>query len=226
MKPAIRLAAMMGLPVKYVFTHDDFRVGEDGPTHQPVEHELQLRLLEKITKNGFPTLLVFRPADAFETQQAWSVALKYESVPTVFIFSRQNVPQLQLVGNVDKGAYVVNCEPGATVTLIANGSDVHLAIGVAHLLSLCDVKCSVVSVPSIGLFLQQPKEYQDYVIPSDELRYGITSGLALNLLELVKDPDCIFSMKTFGASAPVQQLEKEFGFMPQNICDRILKRVK
>ena len=188
MKPAIRMAALMELPVKYVFTHDAFRVGEDGPTHEPVEHEHQLRLLEELhNQSGKPSLLVLRPADSAETTVAWEMAMANGDTPTALILSRQDVADLPSKGGdryrdaqgVRRGGYVVKGSGNPDVTLVGNGSEVSLLCDVAVLLDEAGISARVVSVPSIGLFLEQDEAYRRSVIPAGVPVFGLTAGLLL-----------------------------------------------
>ncbi len=186
MKPAVRLAALMELPVKYIWTHDAFRVGEDGPTHEPVEQEAQIRLMEELKNfSGKPSMLVLRPADAAETTVAWEMAMENRDTPTALILSRQNIPDLPAAtGNrldeaegARRGGYVVMDSPSAKVTLVANGSEVSLLCEVAVMLDAEQIPCRVVSVPSIGLFEIQDEEYKNSVIPANAPVFGLTAGL-------------------------------------------------
>ncbi len=223
-KPALRMAALMEAPVKFLWTHDAFRVGEDGPTHQPIEQEAQLRLLEKMhNHSGKPGFLVLRPADSAETTVAWKMALENTSTPTGLIFTRQNVEDItdyKLAGNMSKGAYVAY-EPKTKpeLVVIANGSEVSTAYEAIKLLPKKNIR--LVSVPSEGLFREQPKAYQDSILPKDVPRFGVTAGLAVNLLGLVGDTDRIHSLEHFGYSAPYKKLDEGFGFTPENIAKKI-----
>ncbi|MDE6010115.1 MAG: transketolase [Muribaculaceae bacterium] len=221
MKPAIRMSALMQLPVKYVFSHDAFRVGEDGPTHQPVEHEAQMRLLEELRNlGGKRSVLVLRPADSAEVIECYKIAMATNDRPTVMIFSRQDLEDLpgedrrEQAKGVNKGGYVVY---GAgvkhpAVTLVANGSEVSLAVHVAEELDKEGVKARVVSVPSVGEYLDQPQEYRDGVIPSDGKVFGITSGLPTTLYPLMRGDWKVYGLNRFGASAPAKVLDEKFGY--------------
>ncbi|MBW3568671.1 transketolase [Candidatus Parcubacteria bacterium] len=232
MKPALRLAALMQTPVKFLWTHDAFRVGEDGPTHQPVEQEAQLRLLEKLhNHSGKPGMLVLRPADAAETTVAWQLAIENTDTPTGLILTRQNVADVSdfaLASNAAKGAYIVH-EPKKSagqwpeLIVVANGSEVGTALEAIKLLPKKNIR--LVSVPSEGLFRQQPKAYQDSILLKDVPRYGVTAGLAVNLLGLVGDINRIHSLEHFGFSAPYQKLDQQFGFTAENIAKKIQKIV-
>ncbi|MCM1348574.1 MAG: transketolase [Firmicutes bacterium] len=230
MKPAVRMAALQQLPVKYVWTHDAFRVGEDGPTHQPVEQEAQIRLLEELhNTSGHRSMLVLRPADAAETIVCWQMAMDNNQSPTGLILSRQDVPDLpSATGNryeealgARRGGYVVMDSPGAQVTLVANGSEVALLCDVALLLEAEGIKASVVSVPSIGLFLDQDEEYRNSVIPADMPTFGLTAGLPSTLRPVVGSHSRIFGLDHFGASAPYKVLDEKFGFTPQAVLDQV-----
>jgi transketolase len=226
MKPALRLAALMEVPVKFLWTHDAFRVGEDGPTHQPIEQEAQLRLLEKLhNHSGKPGFLVLRPADGAETTVAWKMAIENASTPTGLIFTRQNIVDVtdyELALNAEKGAYIAH-EPKGKLDLVvvANGSEVGSAYEAIKLLRGRNIR--LVSVPSEGLFREQPKAYQDSILPKDIPRYGVTAGLAVNLLGLVGDIDRIHSLEHFGFSAPYKKLDEEFGFTPETLAKKIQK---
>ncbi len=227
MKPALRMAALMELPVKFLWTHDAFRVGEDGPTHQPIEQEAQLRLLEKVhNHSGKPGFLVLRPADIFETTMAWKLALENTSTPTGLILTRQNVEDVALefmsVEDMDKGAYVVfESSSPPELIVVANGSEVDTAFEAIGLLPERAIR--LVSVPSEGLFRSQNKNYQDSILPANIPKFGVTAGLAINLLGLVGDITRIHSLDHFGFSAPYQKLDQEFGFTPENLASKISK---
>ncbi len=229
MKPAIRMAALMELPVKYVFTHDSFRVGEDGPTHQPVEQEAQIRLLEKMANfSGKPSVVVLRPADPVEAVVAWKLAIENKTSPTVLILTRQNVTTLPAVGvsryedalNSAKGAYIVHPEKGdkLDLVLVANGSEVGLMADTALALEAEGKSVRVVSAPSEGLFRQQSKEYQESVIPVLSAPvYGYSAGLPDALLSLVGPLGDVFGREAFGASAPAPVLDEKFGFTVDSV---------
>lgn len=226
MKPAIRLAALMEQPVKFIWTHDAFRVGEDGPTHEPVEQEAQIRLMEQLQNhNGKNSMLVLRPADVEETTVAWRLALENTSSPTGLILSRQNIkslPEGNDYSQVEKGAYVVaGSEDNPDVILIASGSEVSTLIAGAELLRKDGVKVRIVSAPSEGLFRTQPKEYQETVILSQVKRFGLTAGLPVTLLGLVGSDGIIFGMKSFGFSAPYQVLDEKLGFTAENVYEQV-----
>ena len=225
MKPAMRIAALQEIPVKYIFTHDSFRVGEDGPTHQPVEQEAQIRLLEKMSNfSGKPSLEVFRPCDSAETVAAWKLAIENSTSPSALILTRQNVPELDALGSsrkdeafsgVVKGAYTVYKEQSAQLdmVLVANGSEVALLVGVAKELELSGKSVRVVSVPSEGLFRQQSSEYQESIIPQLSVAvFGISAGLPDALLSLVGPLGKVVGREAFGASAPASVLDEKFGY--------------
>ncbi|MFV0345473.1 MAG: transketolase family protein, partial [Bacteroidales bacterium] len=229
MKPAIRMSALMGLPVKYVWSHDAFRVGEDGPTHQPVEQEAQIRLMEKLKNHkGENSMLVLRPADAIETSVAWKLALENTSTPSGLILSRQNITDLPSSSNryddalqAAKGAYVVaDCE-NPDVLLLASGSEVSTLIEGAKLLAEDGVKTRVVSVPSEGLFRSQAKEYQESVLPKGVKRFGLTAGLPVNLESLLGENGRVWGLESFGYSAPYTKLDEEFGFTGKNVYEQV-----
>ncbi|MCC9062564.1 transketolase family protein [Flavobacterium piscisymbiosum] len=233
MKPAIRLAAIQELPVKYVWTHDSFRVGEDGPTHQPIEQEAQIRLLEKIKNHsGDQSLLALRPADAVETSVAWQMALENKKTPTGLILSRQDIKDLPTNGSsrfdeaseAKKGGYLVRSNPNPDITLIANGSEVATLIEAANELEQnFKLKINVASIISEGLFRSQSAEYQESVIPKDALVFGLTAGLPVNLENLVGSNGQVFGLDHFGYSAPASVLDQKFGFTSENARKEILK---
>lgn len=234
MKPAIRMSALMELPVKYVFSHDAFRVGEDGPTHQPVEHEAQMRLLEELRNlSGRRSVLVLRPADTAETLGCYKLAMETTDRPTVMIFTRQDINDIpgenreEVIANVAKGGYVVrNVEGRPDITLVANGSEVSLAWNVAENLAAKGVKARVVSVPSIGEFLDQPASYRDSVIPADGKVFGITAGLPSTLFPVMRGDWKVYGLDHFGASAPAKVLDEKFGFTPQAMTREVEEFLK
>jgi transketolase len=230
MKPAIRLAALMQLPVKYVWTHDAFRVGEDGPTHQPVEQEAQIRLMEKLKNHhGKNSMLVLRPADSEEATVAWKLALENTDSPTGLILSRQNIKNLPAKENryaeaqqAAKGAYVVTETAGKPdVILLASGSEVATLVEGAALLEKEGIKCRIVSVPSEGLFRNQSKEYQQSVLPAGVKKFGLTAGLPVNLEGLVGADGKVFGLESFGYSAPYVVLDEKLGFTAQNVYNQV-----
>jgi transketolase len=231
MKPAIRMTALMELPVIFIWTHDAFRVGEDGPTHQPVEQEAQIRLMEQLKnhhgKNG---MLVLRPADADETTIAWKLALENRHSPTGLILSRQNIKSLVTVNGYQqalqaaRGAYIVHkAKNKPSVILIANGSEVSTLLAAVPLLEEKGIETQVVSAPSEGLFLQQDETYRQSVIPSSIPAFGLTAGLPSTLQRLVGAKGHVFGLDHFGYSAPFKVLDEKFGFTPQNVVKQIMQ---
>jgi transketolase len=230
MKPAVRMAALMHLPVKYVWTHDAFRVGEDGPTHQPVEQEAQIRLMEKLKNHhGKNSVLVLRPADSEEATVAWKLALENTDSPTALILSRQNIKNLPSKGDryaeaqqAGKGAYIVTDSEGTPdVILLASGSEVATLVEGQVLLEKEGIKCRIVSVPSEGLFRSQSKEYQQSVLPSGVKKFGMTAGLPVNLEGLVGADGKVFGLESFGYSAPYTVLDEKLGFTAVNVYNQV-----
>lgn len=226
MKPAIRMAALMEQPVKFIWTHDAFRVGEDGPTHEPVEQEAQIRLMEKLKNHkGHNSMLVLRPADAEETTWAWKLAMENTTTPTGLIFSRQNVTSLP-AGNdyaqATKGAYIVaGSETDADIILVASGSEVATLVDGAALLRKDGVKVSIVSAPSEGLFRSQSKEYQESILPIGAKVFGLTAGLPVNLQGLAGVNGKVFGLESFGFSAPYTVLDEKLGFTAENVYNQV-----
>ena len=229
MKPVVRLSALMHLHVIYIWTHDSFRVGEDGPTHQPIEHEAQIRLMEHLRNhNGERSMVVLRPADSEETVAAWKVALE-EKRPVGLILSRQNIKSLPALGisrreeamQLTKGAYIVADKAKPSVVMIASGSEVATLIEGAALLEQEGIAVRIVSVPSEGLFRDQPKSYQESVLPEGIVRYGMTSGLPITLLSLVGDMNAIHGLDHFGYSAPFKVLDEKFGYNGETVCREV-----
>ncbi len=234
MKPAIRLSALMRLHVIYIWTHDSFRVGEDGPTHQPIEHEAQIRLMEHTHNHrGERSMVVLRPADAEETVVAWQYAMS-EQRPVALILSRQNIknlPALRLSRREEakqavKGAYTVMDAAKAQVVMLASGSEVATLVEGAELLMKEGIPVRVVSVPSEGLFRDQPKSYQESVLPRDVVRYGLTSGLSLNLAGLVGEKGRIHGCDHFGYSAPYKVLDEKFGYNGATVYEEVKALIK
>lgn len=229
MKPALRMAALMEQPVKFIWTHDAFRVGEDGPTHQPVEQEAQVRLLEKLKNHkGNNSMLVLRPADGAETTVAWKMAMENTSTPTALILSRQNVVDLPSQGDryqdalgAEKGAYILNEDANPDVTLIASGSEVSTLVDGAALLRADGVKVRIVSVPSEGLFRSQSKDYQCSVIKPDGKNFALTAGLSVSMESLVGFNGRVWGMNSFGYSAPYKVLDEKLGFTGQNVYKQV-----
>ena len=227
MKPAVRMAALMELPVKFIWTHDAFRVGEDGPTHEPVEQEAQIRLMEKLKNHhGKPSVLVLRPADAKETTEAWKLAMENMSTPTALIFSRQgiaNLPEGNDYSLAAKGGYIVGgSDENPDIILVATGSEVSTLVAGAELLRKEGVKVRIVSVPSEGLFRLQSKEYQLSVLPHDVKKFGLTAGLPVNLLGLVPEAEGnIWGLESFGFSAPYKVLDEKLGYTSENVYKQV-----
>lgn len=226
MKPAVRMAALMELPVKFIWTHDAFRVGEDGPTHEPVEQEAQIRLMEKLRNHhGRNSVLVLRPADAEETTIAWKLAMENVYTPTALILSRQNITNLPEGNSYElaaKGGYIVaGSDENPDVVLVATGSEVSTLVEGAKLLRNDGIKVRVVSVPSEGLFRTQPAEYQDAVLPRGIKRFGLTAGLPVNLLGLVGTDGKIWGLESFGFSAPYKVLDEKLGFTADNVYNQV-----
>ena len=233
MKPAFRMSALMRQQVIYVWTHDAFRVGEDGPTHQPVEHELQVRLMESLKNHkGKNSMLVLRPADVDETTVAWKMALENQDTPTALILSRQNVKNLprkeskynEALG-ATKGAYIVkDCAGTADVILLASGSEVSTLVAATELLeSRANLNVRIVSVPSEGLFFTQPESYIRSVIDYNLPIFGLTAGLPLSMQRLVGLKGRVFGLDHFGDSAPYTVLDEKFGFNAENIYNQVME---
>ena len=231
MKPVVRLSALMRLHVIYIWTHDSFRVGEDGPTHQPIEQEAQIRLMEHLhNHHGERSMVVLRPADSEDTIAAWKIALE-EQRPVALILSRQDIKNLPTLSSSRrdeamqsaKGAYIVMDSAKPKVVMIASGSEVSTLVEGAELLKKEGINVRVVDVPSEGLFRDQPKSYQEAVIPADALRYGMTSGLPVTLLGLVGSMDNIHGLNHFGHSAPYKVLDKQFGYNGETVYNEVMK---
>jgi transketolase len=231
MKPALRLACLMGLPVKYIWTHDAFRVGEDGPTHQPVEQEAQIRLMEHLKNHhGENSILVLRPADAAETTVAWQMALENKNTPTALILSRQNIKDLPSGINeryndalqARNGAYIIqDCNGDPDIILIASGSEVSTLVEGSALLTRENIKVRVVSVPSEGLFRIQPEGYRKSIIPDNVPVFGLTAGLPVTLQGLVGPKGRIWGVNSFGYSAPYNVLDEKLGFTAENVYRQV-----
>ena len=226
MKPAIRMAALMEIQMMFVWSHDAFRVGEDGPTHEPVEQEAQIRLMEKLhNHSGRPSVMVLRPADAEETTAAWKMAMENIYTPTALILSRQDVtsvPNTSEAG-VKKGAYIVSKDENPQVVMIASGSEVSTLMAGAELLRAEGVRLQIVSVPSEAIFRQQDKAYQAEVLPQGVARFGLTAGLPCNLEGLVGEHGTVWGLNSFGFSAPYKVLDEKLGFTAQNVYDQVKK---
>ena len=231
MLPVVRMAALMELPVKFVWTHDAFRVGEDGPTHEPVEQEAQIRLLEKLrTHKGRNAMLVLRPADSDETTQAWKMAMENVKSPTGLIFSRQNIktlPEGNDYSQAAQGAYIVaGSDEQYDVILLASGSEVSTLVAGAELLRQEGIKCRIVSVPSEGLFRRQTKKYQQQVLPAGKPKFGMTAGLPVTLEGLVGADGEVWGLNSFGFSAPYKVLDEKLGFTGENVYNQVKRMLK
>lgn len=230
-KPAIRLSALMELPVKYIWSHDAFRVGEDGPTHEPIEQEAQLRLMEEIRNfSGKPSMLVLRPADAAETSVCYRMAMENRHSPTGLILSRQDIKDLpapegmtrtEAAQGALRGGYTAYGAKNPDIVLVANGSEVSLLCEVAVLLEADGIRASVVSVPSVGVFNEQPESYRESVLPAGIPQFGLTAGLPVTLRMIKGFHGEVYGMERFGASAPYKVLDEKFGFTPTNIHEKI-----
>ena len=226
MKPAVRMAALMEAPVKFIWTHDAFRVGEDGPTHEPVEQEAQIRLMEKLKNhNGHNSTLVLRPADAEETTVAWRLAMENTTTPTALIFSRQNIanlPEGNDYSQAAKGAYIVaGSDENPDVVLVASGSEVSTLVAGAELLRKDGVKVRIVSAPSEGLFRSQAPGYQESIIPANAKIFGLTAGLPVTLQGLVGANGKVWGLESFGFSAPYKILDEKLGFTADNVYKQV-----
>lgn len=233
MKPAVRLAALMGVPVKFIWTHDAFRVGEDGPTHEPVEQEAQIRLMEKLQNhNGEDSVRVFRPADSEETTVCWQMAMENTETPTALILSRQNINNLPEDNDYDqarKGAYIVSgSDETPDVILVADGSEVSTLLAGASLLRKDGIRVRIVSAPSEGLFRKQPVGYQENVLPYEVKKFGLTAGLPCTLEGLVGigPNSCIHGLRSFGFSAPYKVLDEKLGFTAENVYKKVKEFVE
>ncbi|RZB37305.1 MAG: transketolase [Desulfobacteraceae bacterium Eth-SRB2] len=223
MRPAIRAASLMNLPVIYVFTHDSIAVGEDGPTHQAVEQLASLRAI--------PGLTVIRPADASETAQAWRHAVKNTRGPVALILSRQKLPVLNrdtIENGLTDGAYILaDCEGKPDIILIATGSEVHIALEAQKRLALENIAARVVSMPSWELFEKIPQEYKDRVLlPDVTVRLAIEAGSPMGWEHYVGNRGAVIGMSGFGASAPGGTVMKQFGFTPENIVQKAMELLK
>ena len=227
MKPALRMAALMEIPVKFIYSHDAFRVGEDGPTHEPIEQEMQMRLLEKVKNHsGRNSMLVLRPADVNETTVAWKMAMENTKTPTTLIFSRQDIKNLPAgtpYEGVEKGAYIVSEAEGGKpdIILLASGSEVSTLVESAELLKKDGVKTRIVSIPSEGVFKNQDKAYQESVLPEGVKTFGLTAGLTITLEGLVGRNGKVFGLNSFGYSAPYKVLDEKLGFTAENIYKQV-----
>ncbi|WP_298238944.1 transketolase [uncultured Algibacter sp.] len=229
MKPAMRLSAIQELPVKYIWTHDAFRVGEDGPTHQPIEQEAQLRLLEQLKNHsGIPSFVALRPADSAETKVAWKMAMENDKVPTGLVLSRQGIKDVSTnfdsALQAEKGGYLVQEVENPDVVLIANGSEVATLVAAAEILEKeNNLKIAIASVISEGVFRQQSEAYQESVLPAAAPKFGLTAGLPVNLRGLVGDKGQVFGLDHFGYSAPAAVLDEKFGFTGPQVSKQVLE---
>lgn len=235
MKPAVRMAALQQLPVKYVWTHDSFRVGEDGPTHEPIEQEAQIRLLEEVRNfEGRPSLLVLRPADTAETMICWDMAMQNDTTPTALILTRQDINDLPSTtgdrladaAGVRRGGYTVVAAEDPKVILVANGSEVSLLSTVAEMLAADGIAANVVSMPSVGLFNEQAASYRHSVLTPGVPHFGLTAGLPSTLRAIRGFDGAVYGLSRFGASAPYKVLDEKFGFTPQNIYEQVRALLK
>ena len=231
MKPAIRMAALMEVPVKFIWSHDAFRVGEDGPTHEPVEQEAQIRLMEKMKNHsGRNSMLVLRPADGKATTCCWKLAMENISTPTALVLSRQaieDLPEGTDYSGTARGAYLVaESDDPFDIIFVGNGSEVSTLIAGARLLRKDGYKVRVVSAPSEGLFREQPVSYQQELFPAGSKVFGLTAGLPVNLQGFLvgAHPDSnIWGLTSFGFSAPYKVLDQKFGFTAENVYEQALK---
>lgn len=226
MKPAIRMAALMQVPIKFIWSHDAFRVGEDGPTHEPVEQEAQIRLMEKLKNHkGQDSVRVFRPADANETTVCWQMTMENMDTPTALVLSRQDVQNLPVGTDYEqarKGAYIIaGSDEDFDVILLASGSEVSTLVAGAELLRKDGIKIRIVSVPSEGLFRNQSKEYQESILPYGAKIFGLTAGLPVNLEGLVGHNGKVFGLNSFGYSAPYKVLDEKLGFTAENVYKQV-----
>ena len=230
MKPAIRMAALMEVPIKFIWSHDAFRVGEDGPTHEPVEQEAQIRLMEKLKNHkGHNSMLVLRPADVEETTEAWRLAMENTATPTALILSRQNITNLP-AGNdytqTARGAYIVTgSDENPDVVLVASGSEVSTLVAGAALLRKDGIRVRIVSAPSEGLFRSQPKDYQESIIPTGAKVFGLTAGLPVTLEGLVGAHGKVWGLPSFGYSAPYKVLDEKLGFTAENVYKQVKEMI-
>lgn len=229
-KPVARMSALMELPVKYIYTHDSFRVGEDGPTHEPIEQEAQLRLMEEIDNfSGRQSMLVLRPADAAETSVAWKMAMENTHTPTTLILSRQDIKDLPRKGKSRyddalesyRGGYTVFDAENPAVVLIGNGSEVSLLCEVALLLDAEGIRSRVVSMPSVGLFNRQEASYRQSILPPGVPMFGLTAGLPATIRMIEGFNGKVYGMQRFGASAHYKILDDKFGFTAENILNEV-----
>ena len=219
-RPAMRIAALAGIPAVYVMTHDSIGLGEDGPTHQPIEHLAALRAM--------PNMRVFRPADAVETAECWQLALERTSGPTLLALTRQTVPQVRrgaADGNLcAAGAYEIAAADGeAKATLFASGSEVEVALGAQKLLAAKGMPARVVSVPSLDLFLSQPEDVRRRVVGHAPIKVAVEAAVRWGWDAVIGADGLFVGMKGFGASAPYKDLYRHFGITPEAVADRVLR---
>jgi len=218
MKPAIRLAAIQNLHLIYVFTHDSFYVGEDGPTHEPIEQIAMLRTI--------PGMTVFRPAEAIEVAHAWYAAMKING-PVALLLTRQDLepysPELAKKVDMMKGAYILQDDQGSDTVLVATGSEVNLALKAAELLRKEGRKIRVVSMPSRELFMKQDKKLRDQIIPLSFKKVSIEAGTSYGWGDIIGTEGLKISLDHFGASAPYKVLAEKFGFTPEAVADKVKK---
>ncbi|MFW6222060.1 MAG: transketolase-like TK C-terminal-containing protein, partial [Bacteroidota bacterium] len=238
MKPAVRLSGLMELPVKYIWTHDAFRVGEDGPTHQPIEHEAQLRLLEQMKNHsGKNCILVLRPADSSETTIAWKMAMENNDTPSALLLSRQNIRELpgkngasryESAKEAEKGAYIIKDTDGQPdIILVANGSEVSTLLeGAEKLEKEKQLKTRIVSAISEGIFKEQSEHYQKQIIPDNVPVFGMTAGVPQTLVQMVGCKGKVFGVEHFGYSAPYNVLDEKFGFTADNVVKQVEEFLK
>jgi transketolase len=214
-RPSIRLAALMGIRVIHVLTHDSIGLGEDGPTHQPVEQMAALRAI--------PNLLMFRPADATETVECWQVALENQHRPSGIALTRQNLVAARTSYSAEnlsaKGAYVLHEDADAKVTIFASGSEVEIALKAKELLAAKSVAARVVSVPAFELFEEQPAEYQASVLGKAPVKIAVEAGIRQGWDRFIGSDGIFIGMKGFGASGPYKELYKYFGITPEAVAD-------
>jgi len=212
LKPAARIAALTGIQQFFIWTHDSIGVGEDGPTHQPIEHLSQFRSL--------PNFYVWRPADGAENVEAWKTALTMRKSPSAFVCSRQNLALLPHAkkGSASQGGYLLASDEAATITLMASGSEVELALKVKEALSAKGEKVNVVSVPCYDLYIEQEESYIDSIIKPETKKVAIEAARGLEWYKLA---DRVIGMDSFGASAPAEELFDKFGFTVENILQKI-----
>ena len=221
LKPSLRLAALMGIRTIYVLTHDSIGVGEDGPTHQPIEHLASMRAI--------PNVNVFRPCDAVETAECWELAIEAEHTPSVLALSRQNLPTLrtEVKENLSaKGAYILaGCKDKRDVTLLATGSEVEIAVKAKELLAEKNIKAAVVSMPSWELFDKQDDAYKNEVLGNCP-RVAVESQGAFGWEKYTGLQGAVVAMRSFGASAPAEQLYEHFGITPNAVASAAIECLK